>query len=447
MQGHPHPSVSLGTSIERAQRCARGLRVILAAFLVLVAWGQRPAQAAPSDPQAAAYRGPLAPAAGRSLVTRWPVLLSHPFGNDTTRSFRGDQADARGQFDPFGVQRALERRGAVVYQPDKVAFGSHEVRGRLLYKKCAGLTLTEMLCEGPQPVVVDGLHLAMARHCAHPGLRSQQGFDSEAACLKGLQFNIICHSQGCVDSRYMMVALRNEHSGLPMHRHVASWSSLAGANKGTAQVDLYLDLTAACLSDACRAGVFDALLTLQSWRIDRKLVTDGGNAMINLSQRYMLDSTDVRCKPTRGRSCPPSFNERHRFPEDPEHPILYQSFSITINDPRHPCHSKHQLIWRYLMAKEGPNDGNISVESQRFTTYGRNGTGGATPVVARPLSATSLDPKRPHPGMYHMAFSDYLIAGMDGGRASCRGEDNSAFRFSRIGVYEDLVAELATRGY
>src|SRR3546814_10805450 len=50
-----------------------------------------------------------------------------------------------------------------------------------------------------------------------------------------LQFNIICHSQGCPDSRYMLAAVRDEYTGEPMYRRVASWTSMAGANKGTAR--------------------------------------------------------------------------------------------------------------------------------------------------------------------------------------------------------------------
>lgn len=393
------------------------------------------------------YQGALAPAGDQGLDTRWPILLSHPFGNDITRSFRGDRQGADGEFNPFGVKEALEAGGAVVYQPDKISYGSHQTRGELLYRKCAGTTLPEMRCQSGTGQVVDGVHHAIIQHCADAARRARQGFADEDGCRKGLKFNLICHSQGCVDSRYMMVAVRNAFSGLPMYRHIASWTSLAGANKGTAQTDLYLDLTAACLTSACRAGVFDAFYALMSWRNDKKEITNGGESMIALSQRYMLDSMDYRCKPAVNRTCAPSFNDVYRFPVDPAHPVLYQSFSITIDDIRHPCNRKHALIWQYLNWKEGPNDGNISLESQRFTTYGRDGKGGRTPVIARPFIGRSLDPARPHPGMYHMAFSDYVVAGIGEGQASCSGEDNRHLRFSRVEAFRDVVAELAQRGY
>jgi hypothetical protein len=47
----------------------------------------------------------------------------------------------------------------------------------------------------------------------------------------------------------------------------------------------------------------------------------------------------------------------------------------------------------------------------------------------------------------HMAYSDYAIPGMNAGGLTCGSEDNSRFRFSRVGLYQDLVAELVQRGY
>jgi hypothetical protein len=393
------------------------------------------------------FSGPLAPANGASVATRWPIVLSHPFGNDASLSFRGDRQDANGNFESFGVQRALQAGGAVVYQPDKVPFASHEVRGQLLYKKCKGQTIKEMLCQGAQPVVTDGIHMATLRHCADASLRASHGFPDEAACRRGLQFNIICHSQGCPDSRYMIAAVRNEFSGELMYKHVVSWSSLAGANKGTAQSDWFLEVSAACRTPACRTGVLNVLAAAGAYLMNRSITVDGGDAAVALSRRYMLDSTDLTCKPQAGKPCPPSFNQRYPFPTDPGHPILYQTFSSIVTDIEHPCYRRQRLGWKLVMEREGPNDGNISLESQRFTTYGRDGSGGATPVVARPISGTSTDPAVPHPGLSHMAYSDYAIPGMNAGGLTCGSEDNSRFRFSRIGLYQDLAAELASRGY
>jgi hypothetical protein len=46
-----------------------------------------------------------------------------------------------------------------------------------------------------------------------------------------------------------------------------------------------------------------------------------------------------------------------------------------------------------------------------------------------------------------MAYSDLKVPGMDDGRMSCNGEDNSLYRFSREDLYRDIVAELVERGF
>jgi hypothetical protein len=378
------------------------------------------------------------------LATRWPVLLSHSWSNNAEDSFVGDEPAGRGTFDAYGVKRALEAGGAVVYQPDKLAYASHENRGRLLYKKCAGATLAERLCETGSGEIIDGVHRITQQHCADPALRAHNGFDDEDACRKGLQFNIVCHSQGCADSRYLLAAVRNEYSGELMYKHVASWTSLAGANKGTAQADWVLEKLAACLTPQCRSLLMDLAFAVDSFGKNRTLVTDGSVSVVALSRKYMMDTTDMDCDPAR-QTCEPSFNQRYPLPEDPSHPILYQSFTSQIDDISHPCYRGNKLFWQIVLEREGPNDGNISVDSQAFTTYGRDGSGGRTPVIARTVNGTSLDPARPHPGLNHMAYSDSEVPGIPG--VSCGGEDNGHLRFSRIGLYRDIVAELVQRGY
>lgn len=384
---------------------------------------------------------------GKSLATRWPIVLSHPFSATAGTSFRGDALDASGNFDAYGVKRALEAGGAVVYQPDKLAYASHETRGQLLYKKCAGTTLDELLCKGANPVEVDGIHLATRQYCGDPALRARSGFATEDDCRRGLQFNIICHSQGCPDSRYMLAAVRNEYSGELMYKHVASWTSMAGANKGTAEADWILELTASCVTPGCRSPLIDLLLAADSLRQNGALVINGSESAVALSRKYMLETTDMDCTPSEDHRCPPSFNQRYPLPVDPAHPVYYQTFSSRIEDIDHPCYQGKKMVWQVVEDREGPNDGNISVESQKFTTYGADGSGGTTPVIARWISGTSLDPAHPHPGLNHMAYSDSRVPGMNDGQLSCNGEDNSMYRFSRVALYRDIVAELAGWGY
>lgn len=395
------------------------------------------------------YSGPLVHAEGKRLDTKWPILLSHPYGNNADLSFRGDTLSQDNTFDIYGVKKALEAGGAVVYQPNKMAFALHELRGQLLYKKCAGPSTIDRLCLGRNPVVIDGVEHATLAYCANSQWRARSGFASEDACRKGLQFNIICHSQGCPDSRYMMAAVRQSFSGELMYKHVASWTSMLGANKGTEVADFYLKLTGSCLSAACRTGLLDFVLGLAGGILDHNLLARAGDSVVALSRKYMLDTTDMRCTPSATVTCPPSFNERYHLPVDPQHPVLYQTFNTIISDRTHPCFKSFGNDWKMALLDktEGPNDGYISLESQQFTTYGRNGTGGATPVVARFITGETLDPSRPHPGLNHMSFADTKIPGMNDGTLSCKGEDNRHLRFSRVGVYRDIVAELFERGY
>lgn len=391
------------------------------------------------------YYAPPADAAAANLPTHWPVVLSHAWSRTAETSFQGDEPRPGGEFDHYGVKKALEADGVVVYQPDKLAYASHERRGRLLYKKCAGTTIAEILCEGRSPRIVDGIHLAIRDYCGDPALRQRNHFADEAGCRRNLQFNIVCHSQGCADSRYMLAAVTNEYSGELMYKHVASWTSLAGANKGTAQADWVLEMLLACVTPGCRSLVLDAAFLVHSFTQNRALITGGSESVVALSRKYMLMTTDMDCTPGRGVECAPSFNQLYPLPRDPAHPILYQSFSSRIDDITHPCYHENRLFWEVVRQREGPNDGNISVDSQRFTTYGPGATGGATPVIPRWVSGVTENPARPHPGLNHMAYSSSRVPGIEG--VSCAGEDNSAFHFSRIELYRNIVGELAGWGY
>lgn len=393
------------------------------------------------------FYAPPADGSGKSLATRWPIVLSHAFSITAEQAFQGDATAGGGGNEVYGVKKMLEAAGAVVYQPNKLAYGSNETRGQLLYKKCAGTTLDELLCKGSNPVEVDGIHLATQQYCADPALRARNGFAGEDECRKKLQFNIICHSQGCLDSRYMLAAVRNEYSGELMYKHVASWTSMAGANKGTAQADVYLQLLGACLFPGCKSPLIDLAYAVDSLRQNQALIINGSESAVALTRKYILLTTDMNCTPGQGTTCAPSFNQLYPLPVDPAHPVFYQTFTSQVINIDHPCYSSKKSNWQIVMDNEGPNDGNISVDSQKFTTYGWGNAGPATPVLPRWIDGSTLDPAHPHPGLEHMAYSDLKVPGMDDGKMSCNGEDNSMFRFSRMNLYRDIVAELVERGY
>lgn len=387
------------------------------------------------------FYGPPPKAAGQSLATNWPIVLVHSWSNTARESFLGD--DQR----PFGIKKMLEAGGAIVYQPDTLPYAASEVRGQLLYKKCAGNTLDDVFCHGSNPKPVDGIHAAILDYCSDFQNRARHGFASQAQCHRKLQFNIICHSQGCLGSRYMMAAVTNEFSGKLMYHNVASWTSLAGANKGTALADWILNTLAACLFPNCRSLALDVLLGVDGLGKGEILNLAASKSVVALSRKYILQTTDMNCTPGRDEDCAPSFNALYPLPEDPQHPILYQTFSSKINDITHPCFRKIRLFWEIVQPRQGASDGYIAVTSQRFTTYGAGSSGGETPVIPRWVMGKSLDPNQPFPGLPHMAYSSAEVPGMDKGRLSCAGEDNSAFRFSREDFFRNFVAELVRWGY
>lgn len=403
----------------------------------------QPANAGPDG----TFYAPPPDATGKSVQTRWPILLSHPFSVTSEQSFRGDVRDANGDFPAYGVKTMLEQGGAVVYQPDKLAYASSEVRGQLLYKKCAGTTIKELLCQGDNPVEVDGAHLATQQYCADPALRARNGFSGEDECRRKLQFNVICHSQGCLDSRYMLAAVRNEYSGELMYKHAVSWTSMAGANKGTAEADWAQQVLLACLTPGCRSLVLDLVFGADNLNKNGALTTDAGDSVVALTRKYVLETTDMECNPGEGAACAPSFNQLYPLPVDPAHPVYYQTFTSRVENIDHPCYKGKKFVWQIVQNREGANDGNISVDSQKFTTYGSGSTGAPTPVVARWISGASSDPSLPHPGLNHMAYADSKVPGMEDGQLSCDGEDNSMYRFSRVALYRNIVAELVEAGY
>ncbi len=381
----------------------------------------------------------------QKLATRWPIILSHAWSRTADSSFLGEKINLLGEFDTYGIKLALEAEGAVVFQPDKLAYASHEKRGQLLYKKCDGITISDLLCQGENSEVVDGIYQATVTYCADSALRTRSGFIDEASCKNGLKFNIICHSQGCPDSRYMLTAVRNEFSGELMYKHVVSWTSLAGANKGTSLADHALEKLMLCTTSHCKSNILDFVFGVDSFRKNHSLIVEGSESVIALSQKYMLVTTDMNCIPVTDQTCPPSFNKLYPLPEDPEYPILYQTFSTQIDDPTHPCFSNIRPLWKHIKRYEGNNDGYISVNSQQYITDGPDSSGRKTPVIPRWVSGSSKDPSKAHPGLDHMSFSSSKVPGIP--NISCWGEDNSMYDFSRIEFFKNIVAELGSKGF
>ncbi|RZI82310.1 MAG: hypothetical protein EOP38_16315 [Rubrivivax sp.] len=407
--------------------------------------------------------------------TRYPIVLSHHYGGTAKTAFYGDwvvNADGTGQFKRGGIKEALEQEGASVAQPDKIPFGDHKVRGALLYKKCevtppplmkdangslspnyndpayVASSLSEALCLSGSRRRVDGVEKVMDDHCRDPAKIAGQ-YSDYGDCIQRIKVNIICHSQGCPDSRYMISAMTNELSHKPMADHVASWTSLAGANKGTLLADLGLGLIGCPMG--CADGVVAAL-----WNYMGVLSSQGASttpvwnphafeSVRALTRRYMTVSMDDAPCPASG--CGPSFNQA--YPNSPK--VYYQTYSLKINR-LDPCDLVVTPLWTSDYALEGSNDGLISVDSQRFATTGYgpiNGTSNVpTHVVDRGLiQGTSTSPLYSYPGVTHMGVSTQPAAGLAGPKCAFESAGNASTRFSRVGIYLNIVHDLKAMGF
>jgi triacylglycerol esterase/lipase EstA (alpha/beta hydrolase family) len=381
--------------------------------------------------------------AGDRNATRYPIVLSHHWSGTAESSFLGDDI-VGDDFRTWGVKTALESEGAVVYQPDKTPFASNEVRGRLLYRKCAGTTFRDMLCEGDDPLTVDGIEPALAKYCSDVNTRGKE-YISYDDCIRRVKVNIICHSQGCADSRYMIARVTNRLSGKPMSQHVASWTSIAGANKGTRLADLALGLVDDCDGPECLGpDLIEALLTENGVKKDGKWVPGGYESIVSLSRKYMTRTMDIICNPL-CEKCPPGFNQA--YPNPPG--IYYQTYSNSIRW-LHPCYTAVQQTWPLLLLLEGENDGWISVESQKFLTAGNgwNPKDPPTRVVYRGnVTGESTVWYMNHPGITHMGLNNARVPGLPQVNCSTYWDDSKVFYFSREGFYQDVVEDLKKKGF
>ena len=381
-------------------------------------------------PTPGAARAEADPAESHDLRTRYPIVLSHHWSGTADTAFLGDEWDGE-SFNTGGVKEALEARGAVVYLPDKVPFASHEDRGRLLYRRCEGDTLPEKLCEGEDAVTVDGVEWILLDYCGDADKRHPEYADF-GDCIERVKINIICHSQGCPDSRYMIAAVTNRLSGRSMHEHVASWTSMAGANKGTALADWLLSL----LGDRPPEGgaTTPRGAGLLGYELEDGLTREVYDSVVALTRKYMTRTTDMDCNP-RWSDCPPSFNQLY-----PNHPdVYYQTYSARVRR-LHASHAELGFLWAFLWVFEGPNDAYISLDSQRFTTAGPGRDQPPTFVVDRGvITGESTRWWASHPGIAHMGFSTSRVAGL--------GPDAEHYQYSRVGMYEEIVADLKAMGY
>lgn len=215
-------------------------------------------------------------------ATRYPILLVHGVG---FRDFH--------YFNYWGrIPRELARNGARVYYGHQEAWGTVEDNARILQEK---------ICE----------------------------ILEETGCKK---VNIIAHSKGGLDSRYLI-------SGLHMEESVASLTTINTPHRGSALVDFLERLPDGVYRWVCR------LIDLYFGRLG-DVNPDTYRASRQLSKVYAAE-----------------FNRLYGDKEG----VYYQSFASLM---RSGCSSKLLCVPYWVLKKlDGPNDGLVTVESARWGVF------------------------------------------------------------------------------
>lgn len=214
--------------------------------------------------------------------TRYPLLLVHGIG---FRDFK--------YFNYWGrIPRELVRNGAKVYYGHQEAWGTIEDNAAILKEKI--------------------LEICRENHCD--------------------KVNIIAHSKGGLDSRYLI-------SGLSMAPYVASLTTINTPHRGSALVDFLKRMP-------------DGMYRMISRRIDRYFMLMGDRAPRTYEASWQLSCVYAR-----------EFNQRYPDADG----VYYQSYMSLMKH----CFSSRILCIPYLVLRilDGPNDGLVTAESARWTNF------------------------------------------------------------------------------
>lgn len=214
--------------------------------------------------------------------TKYPLLLVHGVG---FRDFR--------YFNYWGrIPRNLVRNGATVYYGHQEAWGTIEDNAAILKAKI------QEICRA-------------------------------TGCEK---VNIIAHSKGGLDSRYLI-------SGLHMAPYVASLTTINTPHRGSALVEFLKHMP---------DGLYRAICD----RIDQYFKLMGDRAPDTYDASWQLSKAYTK-----------EFNER--YPDEPG--VYYQSYASLM---KHGLSSWLLCIPYWILKRlDGPNDGLVTVESARWTNF------------------------------------------------------------------------------
>lgn len=157
--------------------------------------------------------------------------------------------------------------------------------------------------------------------------RAEKLGEQIAKAANGKSVNIVAHSMGGLDARYMISHLQ------PKNVNVRSLVTVATPHHGSAFADFVFD------------EIGEERLP-QLYGFARRLGVETG-AFSQLTQKYMTHD----------------FN-----PETPDDPsVRYFSYGAMMDQP--PLLSPFRTTWQVMTNAEGPNDGLVSVESSQWGDY------------------------------------------------------------------------------
>jgi triacylglycerol lipase len=190
----------------------------------------------------------------------------------------------------------------------------------------------------PEALIAEGATVYLANHDAWASIEDNAAvLDTRIleimAATGARKVNIIAHSKGGLESRYLI-------STLARGDRVASLTTINTPHRGAPFADILLD--------------------------DIPLLNDVTGLMVDTFSRYFLRDDNPNVKWAISQLRPESmaaFNEKNQ--DDPR--VYYQSWTSTI-DSNYPS-LVFAFMYKLTAAKEGPNDGVVSVDSAKWGNY------------------------------------------------------------------------------
>lgn len=234
-----------------------------------------------------------------SQPTKYPVVLVHGIAMNDINILSVDYF--------YGIQNELEDEGFTVFVTTQDCFNSTESRAREVFQ---------------QLLSIKAVHPEYAK------------------------FNIIAHSQGALDARYLVSNLSTTINGKVIKGSdlVASITSISGVHRGSPVADLVLGILPAGVARDVVAGVVNVF-----WKLFfNGEGADSEAAVRSLATSYMINTFNPNVKDVPG--------------------IYYQSYAGKIKTIT-PTFLVSAPLNAYIRSVDGANDCMVSVNSARWGNY------------------------------------------------------------------------------